>query len=730
MKQLPELTLGVQYYRQPTPLPEEWETDLGAIRQMGLEVIQLRPQWRWHERNEGELDFTDLDRLFDLAEAKGLSVIFKFFLETAPDWLFDRHDAARVAPDGTVLQPFTCGAFYIGGFMPCFDKTVVRAKAAPFITAAVERYRDRAGLLAWHVWNEPRSRPAADCACPDSMERYRAWLHDRFGSVAELNRFGGLALSGRGADFSSVKPPATFGDYLGWKLFRTFRAEMVADRLRWIADMVRALDPDHPVISHAGFCSVLQDVLEDTSDDRLNAGAVDLYGSSCPNRPDDLPALADQPPDVTAATVDLICARLRGVSDPFWINEIYANQGMYRGPTSPAYLRQTSYHAVAGGARGLVYWQYRSERLTTESNDSGLVEIDGRPTARSREVARVVGVLGRHRTEIARARPPRPAVGVVYDFASDLISRIETAAPGQARVEQGWREDYPYKNALRGAHLMFWHLDQPVDVIPAEATDRYPGYRVLYLPCPRTVTTDHAAALARFVRSGGLLVSEPSPGMREPNGWVAPRVPPPPLDTVFGCREERRVLSDREQVLTTEQGEIVCPADLFLTALGLDPGYDTPREAPRALATWSSGEVAIASARHGAGRAVLLGAPLGEVYFRSQSRTVRTWLEHLLAAHGALAEPLLTSRLEQVRVRRLVTDGGGFELLFVFNHRDRPVRAEIARRGFGRTSEVSDLRLRIDENPGGFVVEVPAGEVAILRLDGGGQSVSGVPGGV
>ncbi len=716
MSVLPELTLGVQYYRQPTPLPSEWEADLSAIRKMGFDVIQLRPQWRWHERNEGELDFSDLDRLFELARAKGLRVIFKFFLETAPEWLFDRYDAARIGTDGAQLTPFTCGAFYIGGHMPCFDKTLVRAKAAPFVRAAVERYSRHDSLMAWHIWNEPRSRPATDCACSESMERYRVWLRDRFGTIEELNRFGGIAHSGRGTDFDSVKPPATFGDYLGWLLFRQYRAEMVANRLSWIADMVRALDPAHPIISHAGFSSVLQDVLEDTSDDRLNARTVDLYGSSCPNRPDDLPALATQPAEHTAATVDLICSRFRRLCDPFWINEIYANRGMYRGPTTPAYLRQTSYHALASGARGLVYWQYRSERLTTESNDSGLVEIDGRPTDRSREVERILRTLGKSRASIEGTRPPDAKIGVLYDFESDLISRIETAAPGQANVEQGWREDYPYKSSLRGIHLALWLLDQPVDIVPFEEPGRFSRYRALYLPCPRMVSKEQASALAAWVRSGGVLISEPSPGMRKSNGWVATRVPPSPLDSLFGCREGWRVLSDRARLATTDVGGIVCPDDLFLTSLELDAGYDTAREAPKPLGTWEDGETAIAAATYGKGHALLLGFPFGEVYHRNHSSVASSWLEHLLGEHDLLAEPLLSQRKKRLRVRNLAAPDGKYEVLFLLNYSERAVRVEILPRGFDEISELSDLNLEIDQNPGGYDIEVPPEEVAVMRL--------------
>ena len=61
------LVYGTQYYRAPTPLPADWPADLAQAADMNLQAIQLRVQWRWHERREGQYKFDDLDRLFELA---------------------------------------------------------------------------------------------------------------------------------------------------------------------------------------------------------------------------------------------------------------------------------------------------------------------------------------------------------------------------------------------------------------------------------------------------------------------------------------------------------------------------------------------------------------------------------------------------------------------------------------------------------------------------------------
>jgi len=54
MKQIKEFVYGIQYYRAPTPPPDEWEKDLARIRQDRFNCVKYWVQWIWRERNQGE----------------------------------------------------------------------------------------------------------------------------------------------------------------------------------------------------------------------------------------------------------------------------------------------------------------------------------------------------------------------------------------------------------------------------------------------------------------------------------------------------------------------------------------------------------------------------------------------------------------------------------------------------------------------------------------------------
>ena len=65
MKKLDHFYYATQYYRSPTPLEEEWETDLAKLGEYHLNTIQIRINWRNNERKEDEDDLFTKDFTID-----------------------------------------------------------------------------------------------------------------------------------------------------------------------------------------------------------------------------------------------------------------------------------------------------------------------------------------------------------------------------------------------------------------------------------------------------------------------------------------------------------------------------------------------------------------------------------------------------------------------------------------------------------------------------------------
>ena len=61
----PSLIFGSQYYRPPTPSAADWDTDMGRIRDLGMNTIKIWAIWGWMEPEPGHLVFDDTDRILE-----------------------------------------------------------------------------------------------------------------------------------------------------------------------------------------------------------------------------------------------------------------------------------------------------------------------------------------------------------------------------------------------------------------------------------------------------------------------------------------------------------------------------------------------------------------------------------------------------------------------------------------------------------------------------------------
>lgn len=516
------MLIGTQYYRYPTPEPGQWERDILHAKALGLDFIQLRPQWRVHERIEGKYEWADLDGLFELCRKHSMKLIFKFLLETGPQWLFDKYCAFRIAPDGNVLTPYSNGSFYVGGAIPCFDHPVVREKASAFVKAAVERYQSSKELLYWHLWNEPRNRPFGECACGHSLRLYQQWLEREFGTIEAYNSKLGLA---EGA-FIEIKPPPSGANYTTAALWKRFCRERVAERLNLVAKAVRKVDKKRPLMTHVGMCSPLQDILNDGSDDVLNAQETDVYGCSLVYWTGEFHSFAKQEGVASFTEKDwqdhyhifaLQADWLRAIKKEFWISEFYANP---YGRTMPSFtaddIRLRLYEMAGSGAKGINLWQFRPELLCNEAGALGLVNLDGTDNERALELKKFNEFRKAHAELLDGYVKDKGDVAIVYDLESDMASRLEDTEGVVGVGTVGYR----YKKALKAWHSTLWQAGLNVDFIPSQEFEKISEYKAVVVPYMTRMTEKQAALLEKFVRCGGKAFVEPGAGIRDGRNWM------------------------------------------------------------------------------------------------------------------------------------------------------------------------------------------------------------------
>ena len=619
---------------------------MAELARCGYTHVQYRPQWRWHERVRGQRTWDDLDQLFDLAAAHGLRVVLKPMLETAPDWVFSELGGTRIGYHGVPISPFAHGAYYVGGWWPCFDNPGVAAAAGEFVREMVTRYRGHKALWFYNAWNEPRVRPSGACQCEHSVASYRQWLQQRFGSIENLNGQFGKAWT----SFDSILPPQAADDYVEMFLWKQWTGASVAGQVSLVAQAIRAQHPDAFVMMHVGASLIVQDAVGDVSNDLLNRAHVDRYGTSY-----GLTLHPSHPLDYTDA--DLQSDWVRRIDDSYWCHEFYTNAHHWSIPPRPDHLRRMVWLAIAGGAAGLTHWQYRSERLGNEVNGAGLREIDGSPTERSIICDGVTDVLRRHGRALVGARRVRSDVAMLYSHESDLILRIQ-------RMNDWWiglaSEPYErglYKDAIQTAHGLYAHMGLTTDWVVSG--DDVSQYKLLHITAAEMIDAATADWLRAYVRGGGTLIVEFPFACRDDNTWVSVRRPNRGLEDLLGCTEAVRLQleADVPWPAKTDSGLEIAPKNWWIA---LAPTTGKP------VATWPDGQAAAVVNSFGAGRVISLGINISWACRRNWTTEKARAMREFAAMSGITMPP---ENPLWIRRRR----GPQGEVWFVFNVHDAAV---------------------------------------------------------
>jgi hypothetical protein len=108
-----------------------------------FEIIRIAAYWDRLEPARGEFLAGELDRVLDAAERAGKRIILgvgavKNF--GYPEFFVPEHELGRPLPEGALITPGEHGRLL--------------GAATAVITRVVERYRDRAGIVAWQVEHE------------------------------------------------------------------------------------------------------------------------------------------------------------------------------------------------------------------------------------------------------------------------------------------------------------------------------------------------------------------------------------------------------------------------------------------------------------------------------------------------------------------------------------------------------------------------------------------------
>lgn len=515
-----DFVFGAQYYRAPTPSPENWESDLKNMHELGFTHVKFWVQWRWTHRKENEFYFEDTDRLMDLAHQNGLKVTINVIFDVAPQWLFEKYpDAKMVLANGKTVEPMAVGYRQIGGFPgPCYNHPQAKEARMNFLQKTVERYKNHPALDMWDIWNEPEQcgthrtpeSGKTSCYCKNCKMGFAGWLKDKYGTIDILNQTWGRCYE----SFEKAELPLEkfcFADFID---FHSFHSEKMTDEAKCRIEVVEAIDKVHPVYLHVvpGTVSSFNPITG-ANDYDMARQCREIYASTTFPRP--VASIL-----TVSAAEGKLCYNV----------ESHIGNGSTKMHQKQITLRDMANDFVPQigmGIRGFLFWQYRSETLGLESPAWGVTQLDGSVGSIGRAAKTFISKLDCIKDELMKIGAPKAEIAIWKGLKNEFLSFcIHETLEGIGKTIETYSNGFYYNN-FNCMIADDKQLQKGID-----------GIKLLVLPYCYGMDKSTAEAVDKYVQHGGCVLCEAHLGAYDADkGRHSYHMPGFELDEKWNIRE-------------------------------------------------------------------------------------------------------------------------------------------------------------------------------------------------
>ena len=626
LEKVPHVLYGGDY--NPEQWPEEvWEEDVRLMRQAGVNLVSLGIfSWAKLEPRPGEYDFGWLDRVMDLLYENAVMVDLATATASPPPWLARLYpESLPVTENGVTLYP--------GGRQHyCPSSADYRERASELVRRISDRYKEHPALAMWHINNEYGCH-VSECYCDVSAEHFRGWLEDRYGDLDTLNEAWGTAFwSQQYSEWAEILPPRlapTFANPTQQLDFRRFSSDALLECFLMEKEILREATPDVPVTTNfMGFFEPL--------DYWKWAAHEDLVSD------DSYPDPADPEAHIWAAMNRDLMRSLAG-GKPWILMEqttVRVNWRARNTPKKPGQMRLWSHQAVARGADGIMFFQWRASKAGAEKFHSAMVPHGEPEESRSWQEVKQLGVdLGK--LDVLLGAKGEAEVAILLDWENWWALELDSKPSADVTLLDG----------LYSFYKPLFETNVPVDFAHPGA-DLSPYKLVL---APHLYLTSDAAAenLTKFVSSGGTLFMSFFSGIVDENDHVRLGGYPEPFCEMLGLRVEDFVplaVGEKNRLITGDDEAYDC--DLWVDLIEV--------ESAETLATYETdfyaGTPAATRHEYGNGTAYYLGTQPQEAYTAQ--------LISQACREAAVESPLQAPPGVEVLRRR----SGEKSFLFILNH--------------------------------------------------------------
>lgn len=633
-----QIIYGGDYNPEQWP-PEYWREDARLMQEAGVNLVSLAIfSWAKLESAPGQYHFEWLDEVIEILHAHGIGVNLATASASPPAWFSKLHPDSLPVDSNGLRYNIGARQHY------CPNSASYLQGIAGLITQLAQRYARHPAVKMWHANNEYGCH-ISECYCETCQSKFRAFLKRKYSTIEALNDSWGTAFwSQTYYNFDEVNLPnrtASFknpGHFLDYKRFMN---ESILNLYRLEYKTLREAGATQPITTNLmpGFKPV--DGFEWAND--CDVMAIDLY-------PD--PATPERSWRESAFCFDL--TRSWKQSQPWILMEQTTAQVNWRPLNQikpPGMMHAFNMHALAHGADGLMFFQWRASNGGAEKFHGGMVQHYG-PNGRVFQDVKKLGADLKKLAPIVGSRV-EAQVGILVSYPNMWALEIES----KPATLEGWEQPGYWHVALAAQNITADLVD------PNTALADLSKYKLLIMPMLYQLTAAQAKTVQQYVSGGGTLIVTYFSGVADECEHIGLGGYPAMLRDVLGIKVEewQPFRADQRNTLQVH-GSTDTPtcdhwADLLHTTTA------------QVLATFGedffAGRAAITKNVFGAGSAYYFAT-------RPEYGYLVPFLGELCATLG-VASPVVADAGIEVTLRR----NGGQRFLFLVNTNPTPANASL-----------------------------------------------------
>lgn len=514
-----QLLYGVAYYSEYMP-QERVQQDARMMKAAGINVVRIAEStWGTLEPEDGQFDFSHIDRVLAAMHAEGIQVIVGTPTYAIPTWLARQYPA--------VLAVSAQGQYKYGQRQNMdITNPDFRRHAQRVIRALMAHVKDHPAVIGYQVDNETKHYGTAGA---NVQRAFVAQMQQQFGTLAAMNRALGLDYwsnrINRWEDF-----PSTLGS-INASLngeFARFQRGLVTDYLAWQVGLVNEYKrPQQFVMQNFDFewrgysYGIQPEVNHFDAARAMDIAAVDIYHPG--------------QDDLTGAEISFagdVARSMKGGKN-YLVVETQA-QGFPQWLPYPGQLRLQAFSHLASGANMVGYWPWHSIHNAIETYWKGLLSHDFEPNPTYSEAKTIGADFKRLSPQLVNLRKTNR---VAMLFSNEALS-------GFNAFSFGWGAKENYNDVLRPLYDALYRLNVGVDFVDPSSAN-LEQYQLLVVPALYAAPDALLQRLNQFVAKGGHIVYTFKSGFADQHNKVRSVRQPGLIDQVCGIYYSQFVLPNK-----------------------------------------------------------------------------------------------------------------------------------------------------------------------------------------